>query len=155
MEESPSSRTSSAATDVMVDPNLTVMRRVTPLPFEMVVREYLRRSKTTTSLWHAYQRANRRFCGHEVPEDRLRCRQRNGSSITHIPPCCCRDESLYVLLNMFVLHCQHSCIDVSVSRIHSHCNLTFSFIVSCVCDAIGSRIAILETQNGSQLLVKE
>ena len=82
MEESPSSRTSSAATDVMVDPNLTVMRRVTPLPFEMVVREYMSRSKTTTSLWHAYQRANRRFCGHEVPEDRLRCRQRNGSSIT-------------------------------------------------------------------------
>ena len=30
----------------MVDPNLTVMRRVTPLPFEMVVREYMRRSKT-------------------------------------------------------------------------------------------------------------
>ena len=50
MEESPSSsRTSSAATDVMVDPNLTVMRRVTPLPFEMVVREYMSRSKTTTS----------------------------------------------------------------------------------------------------------
>ena len=109
MEESPSSsRTSAAATDVMVDPNLTVMRRVTPLPFEMVVREYMSRSKTTTSLWHAYQRANRRFCGHEVPEDRLRCRQRNGSSITHIPPCCCCDESLYVLLIMFVLHCQHS-----------------------------------------------
>ena len=102
------SRTSAAATDVMVDPNLTVMRRVTPLPFEMVVREYMSRSKTTTSLWHAYQRANRRFCGHEVPEDRLRCRQRNGSSITQIPPCCCCDESLYVLLNMCVLHCQHS-----------------------------------------------
>ena len=68
MEESPSSRTSSAATDVMVDPNLTVMRRVTPLPFEMVVREYMSRSKTTTSLWHAYQRGERRFCGHELPE---------------------------------------------------------------------------------------
>ena len=109
MEESPSSsRTSSAATDVMVDPNLTVMRRVTPLPFEMVVREYMSRSKTTTSLWHAYQRGERRFCGHEVPEDRLRCRQRNGSSITQIPPCYCRDESLYVLLNMTVLHCHNS-----------------------------------------------
>ena len=154
MEESPSSRTSSAATDVMVDPNLTVMRRVTPLLVEMVVREYMSRSNTTTSLWRAYQRGERRFCGHEVPEDQLRCRQRNGSSITHIPPCCCCDESLYVLLNMFVLHCQHSCIDVSVSRIHSHCNHNFSFIVSRVCDASGSRSDSTDTK-GSQLLVKE
>ena len=153
--ESPSSPTSAAATDVMVDPNLTVMRRVTPLPFEMVVREYMSRSKTTTSLWHAYQRANRRFCGHEVPEDQLRCRQRNGSSITHIPPCCCCDGSLYVLLNMFVLLCQHSCIVVSVSRIHSHCNHNFSFIVSRICYTRGSRIAILQTQKGSRLLAKE
>ena len=149
MEESPSSRTSSAATDVMVDPNLTVMRRVTPLPFEMVVREYMSRSKTTTSLWHAYQRGERRFCGHEVPEDRLRCRQRNGSSITHIPPCCCCDERLYVLLNMTVLHCQHSCIDVSVSRIYSHCNHNFSFIVSRVRDASGSRSDSTDTERKS------
>ena len=52
----------------LVDPNLTVMRRVTPLPFEMVVREYMSRSKTSTSLWHAYQRGERRFCGHDLPE---------------------------------------------------------------------------------------
>ena len=57
-----------AMEEEVVDPNLTVMRRVTPLPFEMVVRQYMSRSKTTTSLWHAYQRGERRFCGHEIPE---------------------------------------------------------------------------------------
>ena len=69
---SSSSRASAASAaameDELIDPNLTVMRRVTPLPFEMVVREYMSRSKTTTSLWHAYQRGERRFCGHEIPE---------------------------------------------------------------------------------------
>ena len=140
----------------MVDPNLTVMRRVTPLPFEMVVREYMSRSKTTTSLWRAYQRANRRFCGHEVPEDRLRCRQRNGSSITHIPPCCCCDESLYVLLNMFVLHYTANTAELMfLYHVYIRIVTTISLSSSRV---YVTRVAAEERfyrQKGSQLLVKE
>ena len=52
-----------------MDPNPTEMRRVTPLLVEMVVREYMSRSNTTMSLWRAYQRGERRYCGHELPAE--------------------------------------------------------------------------------------
>lgn len=47
-------------------PNVSVVRAVTPLPIEIVVRAYLT-GTTTTSSWYAYQHHDRRICGIEMP----------------------------------------------------------------------------------------
>jgi phosphoribosylaminoimidazole-succinocarboxamide synthase len=49
------------------DPNVMVARECKPLPVEFVMRSYLT-GVTTTSIWYAYERGAREFCGHELPE---------------------------------------------------------------------------------------
>ncbi|ACY16342.1 phosphoribosylaminoimidazolesuccinocarboxamide synthase [Haliangium ochraceum] len=49
------------------DPNVMVVREVTPLRAEFVVRSYLT-GVTSTSIWRAYESGARTFCGHALPE---------------------------------------------------------------------------------------
>ncbi|MFH0899076.1 MAG: phosphoribosylaminoimidazolesuccinocarboxamide synthase, partial [Pseudomonadota bacterium] len=56
------------------DPNVTVAKECTPLPVEMVMRGYLT-GVTTTSIYYAYERGAREFCGHRLP-DGMRKHQR-------------------------------------------------------------------------------
>jgi phosphoribosylaminoimidazole-succinocarboxamide synthase len=55
------------------DPNVTIAKECTPLPVEMVMRSYLT-GTTSTSIWIHYERGEREFCGHRLP-DGLRCHQ--------------------------------------------------------------------------------
>ncbi len=49
------------------DPAVSVVVECRPLPLEMVVRAYLTGS-SPTSIWRAYERGDRVFCGHELPD---------------------------------------------------------------------------------------
>jgi phosphoribosylaminoimidazole-succinocarboxamide synthase len=49
------------------DPCVTVARECQTLPVEFVMRSYLT-GVTTTSIWYAYERGAREFCGHKLPE---------------------------------------------------------------------------------------
>lgn len=49
------------------DPNVMVVREVRPLAVELVMRAYLT-GVTSTSIWRAYERGERSFCGHALPE---------------------------------------------------------------------------------------
>ncbi len=49
------------------DPNVMVCIECQPLPVEVVVRAYLT-GVTSTSVWTAYARGERRFCGHALPD---------------------------------------------------------------------------------------
>lgn len=49
------------------DPNAILAEECTPLPVEMVVRAYLT-GVTSTSVWTAYARGDRTFCGHALPD---------------------------------------------------------------------------------------
>ena len=49
------------------DPNVTVARECQIVPLEFVVRGYLT-GVSNTSIWTAYERGARRYCGHELPE---------------------------------------------------------------------------------------
>ncbi len=48
------------------DPNVLVARECQLLPVEMVVRAYLT-GTTSTSIWVHYERGERSYCGHELP----------------------------------------------------------------------------------------
>ncbi len=48
------------------DPNVVIVRECRPLPVEMVVRAYLT-GTTSTSIWVHYERGERVFCGHKLP----------------------------------------------------------------------------------------
>ena len=48
-------------------PNLWEVRRCDPIQVEMVVRGYLT-GVTSTSIWTAYERGDRNFCGNELPD---------------------------------------------------------------------------------------
>lgn len=48
------------------DPNLMVVQDCQPLPVELVMRAYLT-GVTSTSIWVAYERGERRFAGHPLP----------------------------------------------------------------------------------------
>ncbi len=48
------------------DPNVLVAKECRPLPVEMVVRAYLT-GTTSTSIWIHYERGEREFCGHALP----------------------------------------------------------------------------------------
>lgn len=48
------------------DPNVLVAMECTPLPVEMVVRAYLT-GTTSTSIWVHYEKGERVFCGHRLP----------------------------------------------------------------------------------------
>ncbi len=49
------------------DPNVMVARECEPLPVELVMRSYLT-GVTSTSIWKAYEKGERTFCGHALPE---------------------------------------------------------------------------------------
>jgi phosphoribosylaminoimidazole-succinocarboxamide synthase len=49
------------------DPNVSVVRECRPLPVEFVWRAHLTGS-TSTSIWTAYQRGERVYCGHRLPD---------------------------------------------------------------------------------------
>jgi len=49
------------------DPNVTVAKECTPLEAEFVMRSYLT-GVTSTSIWRAYERGDREFCGHELAD---------------------------------------------------------------------------------------
>ena len=49
------------------DPQVMIGRECKPLPVEFVMRSYLT-GVTTTSIWYAYERGAREFCGHELPD---------------------------------------------------------------------------------------
>lgn len=49
------------------DPNVMIGRECAPLPVEMVVRAYLT-GTTSTSIWVHYERGERVFCGHRLPD---------------------------------------------------------------------------------------
>jgi len=49
------------------DPNVSIVSECRPLPVEFVMRAYLTGS-TSTSIWTAYARGERRYCGHSLPE---------------------------------------------------------------------------------------
>jgi len=50
------------------DVNVTIGRECTPLKAEFVMRAYLT-GVTSTSIWWAYERGARTFCGHPLPDD--------------------------------------------------------------------------------------
>ncbi len=56
------------------DPNVMVARECEPLPVELVMRAYLT-GVTSTSIWKAYEKGERTFCGHPLP-DGMRKNQR-------------------------------------------------------------------------------
>jgi len=49
------------------DPNVSLVRECRPLAVEFVCRGYLTGS-TSTSIWTAYQRGERSYCGHRLPD---------------------------------------------------------------------------------------
>ena len=49
------------------DPQVTVARECAPIPVEFVVRGYLT-GTSPTSIWTAYARGDRNYCGHRLPE---------------------------------------------------------------------------------------
>jgi len=49
------------------DPNVSLVRECRPLPIEFVVRGYLTGS-SPTSIWTAYEKGERVYCGHRLPE---------------------------------------------------------------------------------------
>jgi phosphoribosylaminoimidazole-succinocarboxamide synthase len=49
------------------DPNVMIARECAPLPVELVMRAYLT-GVTSTSIWRAYERGDRVFCGHRLPD---------------------------------------------------------------------------------------
>ena len=51
----------------MPDPNVAIVRECRPIAAEMVMRAYLT-GVTSTSIWRAYERGERVFCGHKLPD---------------------------------------------------------------------------------------
>ena len=49
------------------DPNVAIVRECRPLAVELVMRAYLT-GVTSTSIWRAYERGDRTFCGHKLPD---------------------------------------------------------------------------------------
>jgi phosphoribosylaminoimidazole-succinocarboxamide synthase len=49
------------------DPNVTIARECTALKAEFIMRAYVT-GVTTTSIWYAYERGVREFCGHKLPD---------------------------------------------------------------------------------------
>lgn len=49
------------------DPNVSIVKECRTLPVEFVMRGYLTGS-TSTSIWTAYERGEREYCGHRLPD---------------------------------------------------------------------------------------
>ena len=51
-------------------PNVVIAENCTPIDFEMVLRKYMAKSTTETSLYHHYSvLGEREFCGHKLPDN--------------------------------------------------------------------------------------
>jgi phosphoribosylaminoimidazole-succinocarboxamide synthase len=61
------------------DPNVMIARECAPLPVELVMRSYLT-GVTGSSIWKAYEKGERTFCGHALP-DGMKKNQRLPSAI--------------------------------------------------------------------------
>ena len=48
------------------DPNVSIVQECRPLPVEFIYRGYLTGS-TSTSIWTAYDKGERNYCGHDLP----------------------------------------------------------------------------------------
>ena len=48
------------------DPNVMIVRECAPLRAEFIMRAYLT-GVTSTSIWNAYSRGDRTYCGHACP----------------------------------------------------------------------------------------
>jgi phosphoribosylaminoimidazole-succinocarboxamide synthase len=53
------------------DPNVMIGVECEPLKVELVMRSYLT-GVTSTSIWRAYERGDRRFCGHALPDGMIK-----------------------------------------------------------------------------------
>ncbi|HNT30145.1 MAG TPA: phosphoribosylaminoimidazolesuccinocarboxamide synthase [bacterium] len=51
----------------VIDPNAMIVKDAKPFPVEVIVRGYIT-GVTTTSAWYAYERGEREYCGHTLPE---------------------------------------------------------------------------------------
>ena len=57
--------------EAIPDPNVTIARSCQVFPIEFVVRGYIT-GTTSTSLWTHYQKGDRRYCGHDLPDGLLK-----------------------------------------------------------------------------------
>jgi phosphoribosylaminoimidazole-succinocarboxamide synthase len=62
------------------DPNVMIVREVRPLAAEFVMRSYLT-GVTSTSIWRAYERGDRTFCGHPLPDGMKKNQKLPGGAI--------------------------------------------------------------------------
>jgi len=70
-------KTRSAASNHLLevpDPSVSIVQECELLPVEFVYRGYLTGS-TNTSIWSAYERGERRYCGHDLPDGMRRHEQ--------------------------------------------------------------------------------
>ncbi|HCW32299.1 MAG: phosphoribosylaminoimidazolesuccinocarboxamide synthase, phosphoribosylaminoimidazole-succinocarboxamide synthase [Candidatus Peregrinibacteria bacterium GW2011_GWE2_39_6] len=63
------------------DPNIVVAKQCHPLAVEMVVRDYMT-GTTSTSIWHHYQQGVRNFCGNDLPDGMKRDQKLDHSILT-------------------------------------------------------------------------
>jgi phosphoribosylaminoimidazole-succinocarboxamide synthase len=63
------------------DPTVMVARECQLLPVEFVMRAYLT-GVTSTSIWSHYERGERRFCGHQIPDGMHKNQKLPGSILT-------------------------------------------------------------------------
>jgi phosphoribosylaminoimidazole-succinocarboxamide synthase len=63
------------------DPNVTIGRECQPLMAEFIMRSYLT-GVTTTSIWYAYERGARTFCGHKLPDGMKKNQKLPGALLT-------------------------------------------------------------------------
>ena len=63
------------------DPQVLRAMECKPIPIEMVVRGYLT-GVTSTSIWRAYERGDRQFCGHRLAEGLRKHEKLNNSIVT-------------------------------------------------------------------------
>ena len=63
------------------DPSVSIVRECKLLPVEFVYRGYLTGS-TSTSIWTAYERGDRSYCGHDLPDGLKRHERLPGALLT-------------------------------------------------------------------------
>ncbi|HTE55681.1 MAG TPA: phosphoribosylaminoimidazolesuccinocarboxamide synthase [Kofleriaceae bacterium] len=63
------------------DPNVMIGVECEPLKVEMVMRAYLT-GVTSTSIWRSYERGDRVFCGHPLPDGMVKNQQLPGALLT-------------------------------------------------------------------------
>ncbi len=67
--------------EVIPDPNVTIAHRCEVFPIEFVVRGYIT-GTTSTSLWTVYDKGERRYCGHALPEGLVKNQKLENNLIT-------------------------------------------------------------------------